>query len=330
MIRNAILMVLIAGLLVYSCQKDDEAVIVPEFNFTETVTFDENLSSYSIFDGSMSDLIPTQNYFKFELNSTLFTDYAYKQRLISVPVGTEVTHQSDGTLSFPDGTIIAKTFYYFVDERDETIGRNIIETRLLMKQSGYWNAATYVWNESQTDATLSPNRETINISWIDGNGINKSTSYSVPSSNDCVACHQSNLQLKPIGPKLMNLNRLVERGGNVVNQLEFFQSEGILSTFSVGSINSLADYKDASNSLSDRGRAYLEVNCAHCHNPSGWEVPAQEGFDFRYETELSSTGIQDDVNEIINAVEEGEMPFLGTTLLDEEGIEMLVNYLNSL
>ena len=72
----------------------------------------------------------------------------------------------DGSIQFPDGTVLTKTFFYADDERDPSLGRRIIETRLLIKESSTWNVATYVWNQEQTAATLELNGITTQVSWI--------------------------------------------------------------------------------------------------------------------------------------------------------------------
>ena len=46
------------------------------------------------------------------LNASLFTDYAHKLRTITIPEGHLVTMNSEGSLNFPLGSIISKTFYY--------------------------------------------------------------------------------------------------------------------------------------------------------------------------------------------------------------------------
>lgn len=331
---NNIVKILIALLFVsviFSCTEDDiDEVIVPDFNFPQAVVFEQNLSAYNIFDGVMSDLVPSDDFKLLELSSILFTDYAYKQRLVKVPNGTQMTRLNDNSIDFPDGTILTKTFFYHNDERDISLGKKIMETRLLIKENNIWNAATYVWNENQTDATIELNGTDTPISWINDDGISRSTTYQVPTSNQCMACHQSNSAMKPLGTKLRNLNINVERNGNTLNQLTHLQNIGILNNFSTNQIGQIVDYNDLNASLSERGRAYMEMNCAHCHNPTGWEEPAGEGFDFRYETQLNQTGILGEQGDIIEVITNGEMPFLGTTIRDQEGIDLLIEYIESL
>ena len=44
----------------------------------------------------------------YDLNSALFSDYAFKLRALYVPAGKTVGYNADGTLDFPIGTAIAR------------------------------------------------------------------------------------------------------------------------------------------------------------------------------------------------------------------------------
>ena len=308
----------------------DVKIRIPEFNFPKTVVFEENLSSYVIFEGPPSRLSPSEGFQLLELSSVLFTDYAHKQRLVKIPLGTRMTKSSDGTIDFPNGTILTKTFFYYKDERDTSLGKRVVETRLEIKENNVWNAATYIWNESQTDATLELNGLNTPISWIDTNGIDRSTIYHVPTENECMTCHQSNSEMTPLGPTLLNLNRNIERDGNTVNQITYFQNLGLLNQFSVDHIEQMSNYRNTNASLQDRGKAYLAMNCAHCHNPDSWQRAADREFDFRYETPLNEAGIRYEEEKIKRVIRDQEMPLIGTTMLDDEGAELLIDFLNSL
>ncbi len=319
-------------LTISACRKNDGDVEVdiPDFNFPQTISFETSLSAYGIFDETPSDLLPSEDFELLELSSALFTDYAHKQRLVKIPEGTSITKSSDGSLDFPDGTILTKTFFYFNDERDTSLGKRIIETRLEIKESGTWNIATYLWNETQTDATLKLDGQDTPVTWINAQGNNRSTLYHVPTQNECMTCHQSNSTMSPIGPTLLNLNRTVNRDSSELNQLTHLQTIGLLEQFSIADIPQMVDYNDLNASLSERGRAYLAINCAHCHNPSAWNTPAEKDFDFRHEIPFDLTGIQNGKDKISRNIINQEMPFIGTTMMDEEGVALLVEYLNSL
>jgi uncharacterized repeat protein (TIGR03806 family) len=325
-------LILAGGLIISSCYKEEfnARVGIEQFNFPQTVTFLDRLSSYQVFEGTPAHLTPSEDFKLLELSSILFTDYAHKQRLVKIPAGTQMIKTSDGTIDFPNGTILTKTFFYYHDERDTTLGKRIVETRLEIKEKEVWNVATYIWNENQTDAILETDGLDTSISWIDANGMARSTAYHVPTQNECMTCHQSNSSLTPIGPTLLNLNRDVERNGTTLNQITYLQNEGFLHSFSVHEVGQMVDYNDLNASLQDRGRAYLSMNCAHCHNPNGWEKATEREFDFSYETPLQRTGILYEEEKIKRALQDRAMPFIGTTLLDEEGVNLIIEYLDTL
>lgn len=72
------------------------------------------------------------------------------------------------------------------------------------------------------------------------------------------------------------------------------------------------------------------MNCSHCHQPNAWQRSAREELDLRYETSLEQSGILDKRDDLIEMIETGEMPFVGTTLLDREGIALTLEYLRGL
>lgn len=321
----------IITLFALSCDDDMGGdVEIPDFNMPLTVNFQDSLSFYNIFAGTPSDLIQNEDYHLLELSSALFTDYAHKQRLVKIPDGFQLDRLNDGSIDFPEGTILVKTFYYYNDERDESLGKRIIETRLMIKSEGLWNVATYIWNDSETDAILQLNGLDVQVNWIDESGINRSTLYDVPDENECITCHQSNNSIIPLGTTLTNMNRNVSRNGQSINLLNHLQTVGILSDFNIQAVPEIPDYNNLSNSLEERARAYMHMNCAHCHNPNGWEEVVEQELDFRYTSPLDETGILMESDEIVEFVEEGEMPFIGTTLLDDEGVQLIIDYINSI
>jgi uncharacterized repeat protein (TIGR03806 family) len=317
---------------IISCTREEfsQDIQIPDFNFPKTIVFEDSLSAYEVFVGAPSDLVYSEDFELLELTSILFTDYAYKQRLVKIPMGTKMMRLDDGSLEFPNGTILTKTFYYYNDERDTSLGKNIIETRLEIKENDRWNVATYLWNKDQTEALLELEGVDKAVSWIAENGTNYSTMYHVPSENECMTCHQSKSEVIPLGPTLKNLNRNVERDSAVLNQLSHLQAEGLLSAFSIGEVGKMVDYNDLNASIEERGRAYLAMNCAHCHNPNSWERSAEREFDFRHSTPLNQAGILFEEDKIKRALEDGEMPLIGTTLPDQEGIDLVIEYLDSL
>lgn len=311
--------------LITSCSDNTGYIPAPD-----TVNFQQKLSDYNIYQGNPSDLTPNSDYHLIELSSSLFVNYSEKQRLVKLPAGTQMSKIDNGIPSFPNGTILVKTFFYYKDKRNPSLGKNLIETRLLVKEADQWNVATYVWNDTQTEATLDLNGLSKNVSWIDANGNNKTVQYQVPTERDCTTCHQVNSTVAPIGPTLMNMNINVTKNNATVNQLQHFQTLGLINNFDHTQIPTLPDYFNTSYTIAERGRAYLQMNCAHCHNPAGLPKAAKKGYDFRYTTPLNQTRIPQKKGKIDNVIRNREMPWIGTTTLDVEGYDIVKQYLNSL
>lgn len=291
-------------------------------------SFPKKLSTLGLFKGNLNDLIPEAGIEVLALSSTLFTDYSEKQRLLKLPTGSKMLAEHDGLPKFPEGTILAKTFYY-PHEKLGAKDRKIIETRILLYEDSKWNVATYKWNESQTEALLIQFGATVQQEIVTDKGERKDISYKIPSNRDCVTCHRSEGAIMPIGPKMRNLNVNVFINGHSTNQLAYLQDTGFLDL--KHHPIALPSYKDEHIPLEKRARAYLELNCAHCHNPGGFA--SQYSLDLNYETPLAQTGIRiQQINMLQRMQVEGalHMPKLGTTVRHDEGIELIKEYIELL
>ncbi len=296
------------------------------------LTFKTLLSEMGVFTAINDNITPASGVQLYEINSTLFTDYAKKQRLIRLPEGTTMTSNGTDLLpDFPDNTLIAKTFYYNIDDRTPSLGKQVIETRIFLKIAGQWQVGDYIWNEAQNEATYTTNGSQKPISYIDENGDTQAVDYIIPSQQDCFTCHNNNGTTLPIGLKLRSLNFVPSYANQ--NQLDFFISQGILENVSSESVSVLPDWtNDTDFTLDERARAYIDVNCAHCHQPGG--SIESFGLDFRYETPFEDTGIYANRGEIQfrfdSTLPTYRMPQLGRTIIHEEALEMLVEYIDAL
>ncbi|WP_448481821.1 SO2930 family diheme c-type cytochrome [Pseudoxanthomonas mexicana] len=229
----------------------------------------------------------------YDLNTPLFSDYAHKLRTVWMPAGTSATYQPERSFDFPVGTILSKTFYYPLPEGQAWDGTSVartppsqsslegealdlakvrlIETRLLVHRAEGWVALPYVWNEAQTEASLKRTGELVALELVDAAGGREAVEYQVPDQNQCGGCHitdNKSRKLLPIGPKARHLNRDFDYTAGRQNQLAHLASIGYL-----GGLPStpprLADAMDAQAPLDARARAYLDVNCGHCHSATG-------------------------------------------------------------
>lgn len=231
----------------------------------------------------------------YDLNSALFSDYSFKLRAIYLPPGKKINYGADA-LDFPVGTALMKTFYYpkangtdasllAVGQKTQTAQGNsidlgshrLIETRILVRQAdGNWAGLPYVWDEDQKDATLTTAGKYISMELVPASGATQKFIYAVPNSQTCQQCHASasngSGSTLPIGPKPRNLNKTYDYGAGVVkNQLLQLDELKLLAGFSgLADAPAGVDWKDAGKSLDLRAKAYLDINCAHCHNNRGY------------------------------------------------------------
>jgi len=221
----------------------------------------------------------------YELNTALYSDGALKFRYVYIPQGSQARYSADGVFEFPVGTVLVKTFAFAADMRTPTANVRFIETRLLIRRADGWVAYPYVWNAAQTEARYSPIGADVPVNFTDEDGEAIALDWIVPNRNQCKACHDRAGDLVPIGPSARNLNvadYLVtltsgpRQGGSgpppdYIDQLDTWTEAGLLT----GAPRAReaprvpSAYLANTGSLTDRARAYLDVNCAHCHNPQG-------------------------------------------------------------
>lgn len=231
-----------------------------------------NLSEYGFFQGEIANMEPMDGILPYDLNTPLFTDYAFKKRFVKLPEGTSAQYRDSAVFDFPKGSILIKNFYYPKDFRKPNQDLQIIETRLLINEEEGWVALPYIWNEDQTDASLEVAGGILDVSWKHYNGKKRQVKYLVPTMNQCKGCHESNGDFAPIGPAARHLNKQYHYADGMANQLEKWSQEGLLS----GMPENLADVQKnavaddpATGDINQRARAWLDINCAHCHSKTG-------------------------------------------------------------
>lgn len=231
----------------------------------------EKLSQYGLFVGDGSSQEPVAGVIPYDLNSALFSDYAEKFRFVKLPSGKTAEYRPDVSFEFPVGTIIAKTFAYPRDARNRALGRRLLETRILKREPQGWIGLPYIWNAEQTEAVLDVAGDLVDVRWTDEQGQERANNYIIPNSNQCKGCHKLGDEMQPIGPKARHLNRDFAYAHGSENQLAYWTRVGALTGSPAPSdAPRLAVWNEpSSGSLDDRARAWLEINCAHCHNPGG-------------------------------------------------------------
>jgi len=353
------LIVLTSSVFIFvACGSDDEEqyIAVPVspvvLDLDAAIFPYEKLSEYNFFQGEMKDLDPVYKVIPYDLNSSLFTDYAKKKRFIYMPPGVQATYSADGkVLEFPQGTVLIKNFYY-----DNMVGgdaNRIIETRLMIRKNNDWVFATYVWNNEQTEAILDNDGSYAHLTWNE-NGVEMNTNYRIPSVVECTACHKIGEVKSAIGVKPQNLNKMFAYPEGTKNQLAKLVEEGYLSSANLPSqIVSTVDWADTSKPLELRVRSYLDINCAHCHSEgtSCDYTPMRLGF--AESTTAASLGVCIEPVEFVTGnqqyivagqnatrslmhfrmstnIQSEMMPLVGRTVVHTEGLELVEQWITAM
>jgi len=231
-------------------------------------TFPNKLSEFNFFMDNSAQ-VPHDKVVPYELISTLFSDYSYKQRWVYVPTNQKATfYKESSVFDFPVGSALIKTFYYPIDERDLSQGMNLLETRLLLRKEDGWEAVSYAWNDEQNEAFKKIAGKTINVSWTNFLGEEEDVRYRVPNVNQCKECHAADDMITPIGPKARNINKDFNYEEGEFNQLDYWMTKQIIDSYPLDLVSPV-DWSDETQNINDRVRSYLDVNCGHCHSPSG-------------------------------------------------------------
>ena len=230
-------------------------------------TYPTRLSEWGLFDASADTLVISEQTRRYELNEPLFSDHALKLRTLYLPPGTAARYVERDAFDLPVGSIVTKTFFYQRGaqgaykrgaHRGRTIDRSrhdLVETRLLVRQADGWDALPYVWQGDE--AVLDLTGELIPMAFEDQNFV-----YSVPSRNECGSCHVTDHtagSLQPIGLKARHLPAAFQQA---------LAAEQLLTAVPTD-IPQAAPLNDPMASIDERARAYLDINCGHCHNAQG-------------------------------------------------------------
>ena len=299
-------------------------------------TYAAHLSDYGFFT-DLRARTPAARVTAYTLNSPLFSDYAEKQRYLYVPGGQKARYDADAVLDFPVGTALIKTFGYQQNGKFKPL-----ETRLLLRRATGWVAIPYVWNATGTDADLKRAGTRIPVSFTDPSGEKRDISYSVPNQNQCKDCHARAGAITPIGLRARQLND--------GHQLQQLVRAGLLDRAPANAPR-LARWDDAKAPLDDRARAYLEINCAHCHNPQGaasnsglyldWRQPNPGFFKRPVAAGRGSGGFEFDIvpgnanaSILIYRMESTDpgiaMPELGRATVHKEGVGLLRQWIDGM
>jgi uncharacterized repeat protein (TIGR03806 family) len=311
----------------------DEQPPAPHLNLpaSEIGPMPARLSETGAF-ADLGSLTPARGLVPYDLNVPFWSDGASKRRWVAVPDGTAVHFSPIGEWGFPAGTVFVKHF-----ERD---GRRL-ETRLLVcTESGRAFGASYRWRADGSDADLVPQPR-------------REGGWYFPGPEDCKKCHIPSAG-GVLGVNARQLNRdYAYPSGVTDNQLRAWAHAGLFDNppdeGEIPGLPRLAGLEESDRSVEDRARSYLDANCGYCHRPGG----AAADFDARYRTPLDRQALVnaparinfglDHARQVapndpwrsvvlvrLGTLEQTRMPPLGHERVDQRGIELLTEWVQSL
>ncbi|MCY2932666.1 MAG: PQQ-dependent sugar dehydrogenase [Planctomycetota bacterium] len=286
-----------------------------------------------------------------------WSDGAIKIRAIGVP-GTESVDTKSERWEAPDGSVTIKSFQLEM-QSGEPASRKYIETRIMVRQQKEWTGYTYLWNDEQTDATL-----------VDKNGLDKpyrvidksnpqgfrDQVWHYPSRTECMVCHSRAANFV-LGFSPLQLDSDFNYGeGRTDNQLRALYHIGLLKNEKgyerrKPDAPHLVDPNDKQQPLEARARSYFYTNCASCHVDAGGGNSLMN-MDFKAKGhELRMIGVKPihvfpekvDARLIdpghpensvvylrVNRRGNGQMPPLGSNVVDQKSVELLKEWIEKL
>lgn len=226
----------------------------------------ELLSEYGFFRGALADLDPWDDVVPYEVAAPLWSDNASKHRAIVLPQSGAITFDEGEDWVWPAGTILIKTFAFPEDLRVPDGPRHLVETRLLVHDPVEgWTGHVYLWDDDQVDAVRFVAGTRVDVQYVDVDGTQRDEEYVVPNTNQCEGCHVRDEVGIPLGPFTHQLNLVEADGGQQLERL------APLFDAPIPDVASLAAFPDpfGTADVTDRARAYLHANCAHCHRTGG-------------------------------------------------------------
>ncbi|HVZ74136.1 MAG TPA: hypothetical protein VHJ20_17275 [Polyangia bacterium] len=242
---------------------------------------------------------PNSRAISYEVNSPLWSDGADKGRAFVLPAGMKIhVDATTGKWVFPVGSVMIKNFGF---------DGKLVETRLFMHVDDMtWVGYSYKWNgqgaAKQTEATLVGTGTTDRDDVMFDTG-KQTVHWYYPSREDCTKCH-NDVAGDTLGPENAQMYRTL--AGHTKNQLDELTALNIFDTAPVAPTSSqllptpysgqiVDQYKTITNAtptLDQQARSYLQANCAHCHQPNnGFIMSPFPNFDLRYRTAFKDMGI---------------------------------------
>lgn len=330
--------------------------LAPNTTTTENEEFPTKLSETGLFS-DLKGLVPATGVIPYEINASAWADHATSSRLLGLPGDSQLGVYTSSNIQigyvagywkFPVDGVLAKTLSLEMKQGDPA-SRRRIETQILHFDGDMWRGYSYLWNDEQTDAVLAPPEgidRTLAVADPAAPGGTRVQNWHVPSRTECLLCHTTRSgSLVAFHSNQLNLDQ------NGHNQLDLLNEADVFAEPLPEERPKIVDPHDAGAVLDQRARAYLHVNCAHCHRRGGGGTAA---FDIRHENKIEKAfllgfrptqgtfGIHgaevvapgDPYRSLLYyrmaKLGKGHMPQFGLTLIDTDGLKLMHDWITQL
>ena len=325
----------------------------------KTSDFPTRLSQTGLFT-STPNLSPAPGTVSYQPVAPKWNDYATAQWLLGVPDNGAIVPQggvrdiAGANWFYPTNTVLARTLT-LPDSLITPTATRRIETQLLHWDGQEWNPYTYRWNDTQTDAHLvGKNGASTQFTVTDDSapGGIREISWRFHSRTECLRCHNA------WSGNPLTINSL-QLGRGEGSEMERFKQLGVLDGSnrqngrgrrrnpSVALVNPYHETEP----VASRARSWLHVNCGSCHIfGAGGAIPSQFNIDKRLEEAraLDTEPTRGDfglpqakilasgdphrsvVAYRVSTEGAGHMPQIGSRLVDEKGVAVLMEWLTNL
>lgn len=315
------------------------------------VTFPHKLSETGLFSDVVKQ-VPSPGVLPFNIQAPMWADGASARRFIGMVAGgggidTKVsidkkTGRPKGKMTWPKNAVLAKTLSLEMKQGDAASVMNI-ETQLLHFDGEAWNAYSYRWNDSGTDAELviaAGAERKLDLAGNKFPGGRHRYDYRFHSRAECLRCHNS------WGDFAMSFNPQQLTDPAALMAAGCYDAE-----FMKGSNARLVNPHDEKNELEIRARSWLHANCASCHREHGGgsvplmvnaEMPTSEIRALDEKLTRGDFGMSDarvivpglpGSSVLLHRIAKsgaGHMPMIGAREVDVQGLQLLANWVRSL
>jgi len=334
--------------------------LIPSPKAGANLEFSQKLSETGLFD-SVKDHTLASGVIPYSINAEPWADGTSAERFIALPETTKlgVFDSSNvqvgfikGHWKFPTDSVLVKTISLEM-QRSNPKTRRRLETQIMHFDVDTWRPYTYVWNDEQTEATLAPAeglKRTFSVKDSEApQGVRK-LEWRFAGRSECLLCHTTRGG-SIYGFQPAQLNKVHDYDGVVADQLRTLEHIGLFETPLEKELPKIPNPHDESVNINDRARAYLHVNCSHCHLRGGGGTAAIE---IQYDRPLDKTNLLnarptqgtfgmhaaqvlatgDPYRSVLYyrmaKLGRGRMPYFGSSIVDEKGLKLIHDWIGQL